>query len=129
MSGCTTKIVVVTKQGEKGSAGTNAFKFIKEFNTDSNGTVITVTLAEMVACGALPAGCLSGGIPSSVADLNVQVWTKNNSLGQSYFQQAIVGIDVSDTVGYIRIDSVTGLISTVLTSGHNDVTTRIVVLG
>lgn len=113
------------ENGTNGINGTNAFKFTKEFNTNLDGSVITITQAELLSCEQLPEGCLYNGISPNFTDLHVQVWIRSNDggLGTNW------SLGDSSNISYIRINATTGVISIALTGGSIDVIARVVVIG
>jgi hypothetical protein len=101
------------------------FKFVKEFETNLDGSIITISQAELTSCATVPNGCLYDGITQSFADLNIQVWIRSNDGGLgAYWEQGD-----NSTISYIRVNATTGLISIQLTGGAIDVIARVVIKG
>ena len=64
--------------GATGAAGINAFKFVKDFTSDLDEGVITLTRADLESCFNVPNGCLFGSVAAGFTNLHVQVWLRNN---------------------------------------------------
>lgn len=61
--------------GTNGTNGTNAFKFVKEFTTKDIEQKLTITQAELTACGGLPQGCLASGLTQNLlTDYHLKVY-------------------------------------------------------
>jgi hypothetical protein len=76
---CGCNITQITK-GEKGDngtngvAGTNAFKFVKEFDYDGD-TPIDILYSEITTCNPIPEGCYADGtVYDDIVDYHFQLW-------------------------------------------------------
>lgn len=114
-----------TRLGIVAEDGDDAFKFIKEFNTDLDGAVVTITLAEMIADGALPVGYIHGGGASKKCDFNIECWIQNNDPSPS----GVWVKGTSTTIPTINVNESTGLISITTGGGSTDIILRVVIVG
>lgn len=113
------------EQGEQGDPGDNAFKFIKEFETNLDGAVVTISLSELNAAGGIPSGYIQGGGPSAKCDFNIECWIQSNDPSPSGVWQR--GTDT--TIPSINVNESTGLISITTGGGSTDIILRVVIVG
>lgn len=72
--GCNISTITKGEKGDNGIIGTNAFKFVKEFEYDGV-TSIEILYSEITACNPIPEGCLDDGTAyNQYIDYHVQIW-------------------------------------------------------
>lgn len=110
-------------QGPAGANGTNAFKFVKDFNSSFDGGISTITRAELESCANVPNGCLFNNVTPGFTNLQVQVWLRLNDPTPSgnWFL-------ADSTNSSITINPTTGAITCTLTGGSLSVLVRMVVI-
>ena len=125
---CNCNITQITKgeKGDSGLAGANAFKFVKEFETEDIEQTITIPYAQWSACGAPPSGCLADGTTANpFVDIHIQLWLFVN--GDTPYWLLLSNGAFGTTYSYnARINSSTGAI-TIITDGNLG-TYRLVIL-
>jgi len=113
------------EQGPQGEPGVNAFKFIKEFETNFDDVTISITRAEMLLCSDLPVGCLSGDALSTMVDLHIQLWSMPADPIPSGVWDKVKDVYISN----IAVNELTGDITIGLTGGGVTCRVRVVILG
>ena len=109
--------------GLNGAAGTNAFKFVKQFFTEDIEQELQITYAERTQCTTPPNGCIDdGGDPNLFIDMHLQVWILQGSLWKLLQQRGLTGGGDYAAV----INSTTGLINVSTFSSQG--TYRVIVL-
>ena len=113
------------EQGPQGEPGVNAFKFIKEFETDFDGVSLSITRAELLLCSDLPVGCLSADALTAMSDLHIQLWSMVIDPVPTNTWELVIPAYIS----IISIDAITGDITIGLTGGSILCKVRVVILG
>lgn len=116
-------------QGIQGTPGINAFKFVKEFETEDIEQSIVIPYAQWSACGITPSGCLADGTTANpFVDVHIQLWLfVPSEIGSSYWQLLVNGPPATNFSYTTRINSSTGAIT--ITTDGNLGTYRLVILG
>lgn len=108
-----------------GPAGTNAFKFVKDFSTNNDGGIITITRDELTSCSSVPNGCLFDGITAGFTNLQVQVWLRGNDPSPS---GPWVQLGFGNGLASLEINADTGIITATLSGSDFNVIARMVVI-
>lgn len=98
--------------GATGAAGINAFKFVKDYTTNLNAGVITLTRADLESCANVPFGCLFNDVTPGFTNLHVQVWWRFNDPPSGNWT-----LGDSSTIASITINNSTGTITITFTAG------------
>jgi hypothetical protein len=98
--------------GSTGAAGINAFKFVKDYTTNLNGGIITVSRADLTSCFNVPNGCLFGSVAAGFTNIQVQVWWRFNDPPSGNWT-----LGDSSTIDSIEINNSTGAITVTFTAG------------
>ena len=98
--------------GAAGTNGTNAFKFVKDYTTNLNAGVITLTRTDLESCFNVPNGCLFGSVAAGFTNLHVQVWWRFNDPPSGNWT-----LGDSSTIASITINNSTGIITITFTAG------------
>lgn len=112
------------QQGDPGPAGTNAFKFVKQFTTEDIEGTLSITLNELESCVEIPQGCLGYATePISLVDLHIQVWILN--VGGGWNLLTCGGLTSSSDYT-VLVNTIANIIEIQL--GNNQGTYRVVIL-
>jgi hypothetical protein len=110
--------------GATGAAGINAFKFVKDFETNDDGGTITTSRVDLESCFNVPNGCLFDDVAAGFTNLHVQIWIRLNDPTPS--GNWFLG-DSTNT--NITINPSTGAITCTFTGGGTNILARMVVIG
>lgn len=117
--------------GETGAAGTNAFKFVKQFVTADIEATLTITHTDLIQCLPIPEGCpdtvsMPPTLPDSLIDFHLQVWLLLGvGLGASWRLLAQSSLTAYNDY-QVDVNSGTGLITIIL--GNSLGVYRVVIL-
>ena len=115
--------------GSDGAAGTNAFKFVKQFTTEDIEQSLVITYAERTQCTTPPNGCIDdGGDPNLFIDMHIQVWLYVAlPFGNSYWNLLVQKGNAPVAGDYdIAVGALTGNIT--ITTANNSGIYRVVIL-
>lgn len=113
------------EEGPQGEPGVNAFKFVKEFETNFDNVLLSITRAELLLCSDVPEGCLSADLLTAMSDLHIQLWSMDIDPTPTNVWQKVKEIYISA----ISINELTGDITIGLIGGTINSRVRVVILG
>jgi hypothetical protein len=111
--------------GPQGEPGVNAFKFIKEFETNFDGGTVIITRTELILCADIPTGCLAGDTLPSMVDFQIELWAMIADPIPTGPWFKVKDAEILN----MSINDLTGDITIVLTGGSLGCRLRVVILG